>query len=88
MNLSENDPEGRLRFTAFIEGLKQSGWIAGSNVRVDTRWASGDAEKYRKYAAELVALSPAVIMAAGSAALGPLLRATRTVPIVFTQVIE
>ena len=64
------------------------GWTDGRNVRIDTRWGAGDAERIRRYAAELVALAPDVILASGSAAVGPLLQATRTVPIVFVQVTD
>jgi putative ABC transport system substrate-binding protein len=61
------------------------GWADGRNVRIDIRWSGGDADRFRKYAAELVALAPDVILAAGGAVVPSLLQATRTVPIVFTQ---
>lgn len=64
------------------------GWSGGRNVLIDTRWASGDPNLIRKYAAELIALAPDVILTAGSATMGPLLQATRTVPIVFTTVLD
>ena len=64
------------------------GWTDGRNVRIDTRWAAGNPDDIRKYAAELVALAPDVILANGSAAAGPLLQATRTVPIVFVNVVD
>ena len=64
------------------------GWTDGRNVRIDIRWGAGDADRIRKYAAELVALAPDVILATGSAAVGPLLQATRTVPIVFVHVAD
>ena len=73
---------------AFLQGLQQLGWIDGRNVRIDTRWAAGDANLIRKYTAELVALAPDVILAPGSTSLGPLLQATRTVPIVFTTLLD
>jgi putative ABC transport system substrate-binding protein len=73
-------------YAAFLQGLQQLGWSEGRNVRIDTRWAAGDAARTRKYAVELVALAPDVILASGSASLGPLLEATRTVPIVFAIV--
>jgi putative ABC transport system substrate-binding protein len=85
MNFAEADPEGRARYAAFLKELQQLGWIDGRNVRIDTRWAAADAGRIRKYAAELVALAPDVILASGGT-LGPLLQATRTVPIVFAQV--
>jgi ABC-type uncharacterized transport system substrate-binding protein len=68
---------------AFLQGLAQSGWITGQNIRIETRWTKFDAEDTRKYAAELVALAPDVILAVGTSTVGPLLRLTRTVPIVF-----
>src|SRR5215469_15250292 len=86
MSTSADDPEGQARLAAFQQGLQQSGWTIGRNVRIDSRWPAGDSERLRRYAAELVALSPDVILAAGSAAAGPLLQATRTVPVVFVIV--
>src|SRR5713101_926948 len=58
MNLAADDPEGQTRITAFVQGLQQLGWSVGRNVRIDTRWGGGDAERFRRYAAELVALAP------------------------------
>jgi putative ABC transport system substrate-binding protein len=86
MSTAADDPEGQARIAAFHQGLQQLGWAIGQNVRIDSRWPAGDAEHFRRYAAELVALSPDVILATGSAAAGPLLQATRTVPIVFVIV--
>ena len=86
MNLAADDLEGRARFTAFVQGLQELGWTDGRNIRIDYRWAAGDADRFRRYAAELVALTPDVILANGSAAAGPLLQATRAVPIVFVLV--
>jgi ABC-type uncharacterized transport system substrate-binding protein len=80
--------EYQVRMAAFLQGLQQLGWSDGRNVRIDTRWAAGDANLVRKYAAELVALGPDVILAPGSTSLGPLLQATRTVPIVFTTILD
>jgi putative ABC transport system substrate-binding protein len=88
MSLTADDPEGQVRLTAFLQGLQQLGWTDGRNVRIDTRWGAGDADRSRRYAAELVALAPDVILASGTSTMGPLLRATRTVPIVFTQVTD
>jgi hypothetical protein len=62
------------------------GWTDGRKVRIDTRWPAGDAERTRRYAAELAELAPDLILASGSAAVGPLLQVTRTVPIVFVIV--
>jgi len=70
---------------AFLQGLRESGWGVGRNVRIDTRWSAGNRDNIRKYAAELVALAPDVILASGGSVVGPLLQATRTVPVVFTQ---
>jgi putative ABC transport system substrate-binding protein len=83
--LAADDQEGKARNAAFVQGLAQFGWTDGSNVRIETR-AAHDAERIRKYTAELVALAPDVIVANGSAIVGPLLQATRTVPIVFVNV--
>ena len=88
MNLAADDPESSARLTAFLQGLQQLGWTDGRNVRIDTRWAAGDADRYRKSATELVALMPDVILATGTSAVAPLQQATRTVPIVFVQVID
>jgi putative ABC transport system substrate-binding protein len=86
MPLIADDPESQARIAAFAQGLQQLGWTIGHNVRIDTRWAAGDAERVRTYAAELVALAPEIIVASGGAAVGPLLQVTRTVPIVFVIV--
>ncbi len=85
MTLAADDPEGQARLTAFVQGLQELGWTDGRNVRIDYRWAAGDAERARRYAAELVALAPDVILAHGGSIVPSLLQATRTVPIVFTQ---
>ncbi len=81
-----DDPVLQLRFAAFQQGLQQLGWIDGRNVRIDYRWGAGNADDIRKYAVELAALAPDVIFAPGGAAMGPLLQATRAVPIVFANV--
>src|SRR5262245_57703443 len=85
MNLAPDDQEGRSRLVAFQEGLRQLGWIEGRNVRLDIRWGSGDAERFRTYSTELVALAPDLILAASGTTVPPLLRVTRRVPIVFVQ---
>jgi putative tryptophan/tyrosine transport system substrate-binding protein len=84
MSTTAEDTEGQARFAAFLQGLRQSGWAVPGNLQIDTRWGSGDADRIRKYAAELLALAPDVILASGGAVAGLLLQATRTVPIVFT----
>jgi putative ABC transport system substrate-binding protein len=88
MPSSADDAEYQARLAAFLHGLQQLGWSDGRNVRIDTRWGAGDANLSRKYAAELIALAPDVILAPSSTSLGPLLRATRTVPIVFTTILD
>ena len=80
-----SDPQVQARYAAFLRGLQQLGWSVGNNVQIDSRWSAGKEEDTSKYAAELVALAPDVIFASGSAAVGPLRSATRTVPIVFVN---
>jgi putative ABC transport system substrate-binding protein len=83
-----DDAQWQARVGAFLQGLGQSGWNIGSNLRIDTRWATTNAAELRRHAAELAALAPDVILAGGTSAFGPLLQATRTVPIVFTIVFD
>jgi putative tryptophan/tyrosine transport system substrate-binding protein len=80
------DPEGQARLAAFQKGLQQMGWSEGRDIRIDVRWSPDDVERTRQYAAELVALSPDVILASGSLSVTELQRVTRTVPIVFAAV--
>jgi putative tryptophan/tyrosine transport system substrate-binding protein len=77
------DSQFQIWFGAFLQGLGQAGWTIGRNVRIDTRWTTTNAAEIRRHAAELAALAPDVILAYGSSTVGPLLQATRTVPIVF-----
>src|SRR5262245_41261273 len=84
--LAADDAWAQTRNGAFLQGLQQAGWTIGRNVQIETRWAAGDADRLRTYAAELVALGPDVIMTTGNAGAAPLLQATRTVPIVFVIV--
>jgi putative ABC transport system substrate-binding protein len=86
--LPPNDLEGMARHAAFVQALRELGWIEGRNIAIDVRWAAGDAERIRSYVAELLALKPDVILATGASSVGPLQRATRTVPIVFAQVTD
>jgi putative ABC transport system substrate-binding protein len=86
MNLAENDAESAARIAAFLQGLRELGWTDGRNVRIDTRWAAGDAERARRYAMELVALAPDVILAVSSVSLAAVQQVTRTMPIVFVNV--
>ena len=88
MGQAADDPQGKARVTAFLQGLQQLGWTDGRNAQIDIRWSRGNADEIRRYAAELVALAPDVILGSGSPAVGPLLQATRTVPIVFAAVID
>jgi putative ABC transport system substrate-binding protein len=81
-----DDSEYPILVKAFVQGLEQLGWTDGSNIRIDIRWAGGGVGTNRKYAEELVALAPDVIMAAGNSSAGPMLQATRTIPVVFTIV--
>ena len=83
-----DDAEYQARMAAFLQGLQQLGWSDGRNVRIDIRYAAGDANLIRKYVAELIALAPDVILAPGSTTVGPLLQATRTVPIVFATLLD
>ena len=83
-----DDAEYQARMAAFLQELQQLGWSDGRNVRIDTRWAAGDANLFRKYATELVAFEPDVILAPGSTSLGLLLQTTRTVPIVFATILD
>ena len=83
-----DDPEEQARLAAFVQGLQELGWTEGRNVRIDYRWAAGDADRSRTYAAELVALAPDVIVAAGSQSVAALEQTTRTVPIVFASVVD
>ena len=85
MSAGADDAVSQVRYAAFLQGLRQSGWEVGRNVRIDTRWAAGGADTTRQSAAELVALSPDVILASGSVSTGPLLQATRSIPIVFVH---
>jgi putative tryptophan/tyrosine transport system substrate-binding protein len=80
---AEDDKDAQVRNVAFLQGLQESGWIEGRNMRIDYRWGTGDADRNRGNATELVALAPDVILAVGTPTLEPLQRATRKVPIVF-----
>ena len=88
MAVAADDLQGQARLTAFVQGLQQLGWTDGRNLRIDTRWAAGDPDRLRRYAAELVALPPDAIFVSGGSGMAPMLQATRTVPIVFAQVTD
>src|SRR5262245_23482739 len=85
MNLEEGDRVGKARLATFVNGLRQAGWTDG-NLHIAVRWGAGDASLFHKYAGELVALSPEVILAGSGATMPALQQATRSVPIVFTLV--
>jgi len=88
ISLASDDAEGQARVAAFHQGLQQLGWTVGRNVQIDYRWGAGNADRIRKFAAELVALAPDVILASGSPSVAALQEATRTVPVVFVTVVD
>ena len=88
MPWEENDPEGRRRHSAFIQALADLGWTDGRNVRIDPRWASGDIDRMRALAHELVGLQPDIILTQGATATAAFQRETRTIPIVFASVAD
>ena len=83
---NEGDPEGRSRVSAFQEALREAGWVEGRNIRIDYRWAGGDSDRIRGYAAEIVGLAPEAILGASTPVLAALRNETKTIPIVFTGV--
>jgi putative tryptophan/tyrosine transport system substrate-binding protein len=86
MHLAADDPEGQRRVAAFLQGLQEAGWAVGRNVDIDMRWAAGEADRYRRYAMEIVALTPDVIVTSATPSIRAMQQATRTVPIVFVLV--
>jgi putative ABC transport system substrate-binding protein len=86
MYLAADDPDSKALVAAFARGLQELGWIEGRNIQIDYRWGGGDLDRVRRYAAELVALAPDVILVTSGSALAALQNATRTVPIVFASV--
>ena len=86
MNLAADDAEGQGRVAAFQQALQQLGWTDGRNVRIDYRWAAGDTGRFRRYAEELLALAPDVVLASATQSVQALQQGTRTVPIVFVNV--
>jgi ABC-type uncharacterized transport system substrate-binding protein len=86
-NFAEDDPGVSARMTAFVQGLQELGWTDGRNIRIDIRYGGGDADRARRYAAELVALAPDVMLASGGSALAAVKNATR-MPIVFVNVTD
>jgi putative ABC transport system substrate-binding protein len=87
-SLAADDPESRGRIEEFRRALQELGWTDGRNIRIDTRWGAGDADRIRRYATELVALAPDAILAIGNSTVTALQQTSRTVPIVFTQVVD
>ena len=87
MNVPADDPESQARVGAIAQGLSELGWTIGRNVRIDYRWAT-DSDRIRRHATELVALAPDVILANATVVMDPLLQATRSVPIVFANVVD
>ena len=83
MNLAADDPVSIARAKAFVEGLQALGWTNGRNVHLDYRWAEGKPDLFQRYASELVALAPEIILTSGGAGIPPVLQATRTIPVVF-----
>jgi putative ABC transport system substrate-binding protein len=88
MNVAADDPQAQARMAAFVQGLQPLGWTVGRNLQIDARWAAADADLFSRYATELVALAPDVILASTSSAVAPLRQATRTVPIVFVLTVD
>jgi putative tryptophan/tyrosine transport system substrate-binding protein len=85
MNTAADDAEGQARLIAFVQGLQQLGWTNNENMRIEIRWGAGDVDLFRRYAGELVALGPDVILAVSGATVPALLATTRNIPIVFAQ---
>jgi putative ABC transport system substrate-binding protein len=88
LNRVADDPEEQARLAAFLQRLQELGWTDGRNVWIDYRWAAADPDRSRTYAAELVALAPDVILAAGSQSVAALQQTATTVPIVFANVVD
>jgi putative ABC transport system substrate-binding protein len=86
MHMAADDPEGQRRVAAFLQGLQEAGWAVGRNVDIDMRWAAGEAERFRRYAMEIIAPTPDVILASATPSVLAVQQATRTVPIVFVLV--
>jgi len=88
MNTSAETPESQSRLALFVQGLREAGWVDGRNIQIETRWAAGDPGRFHKYAAELVALAPDVLLASTTPAVTALHQATRSIPIVFVGVVD
>src|SRR5215831_4834248 len=88
MNRAADNPEGQMRFAAFLQGLQEAGWAVGQNARIDIRWGETDVVRQRTYAAELVASAPGIILAGGTVSVLALQQTGRSVPIVFAAVAD
>ena len=88
MNFASEDSEGKARLKVFSQSLRKAGWIEGENLRTEVRWAGDDAERYHRYARELVDSAPDVILASASQSVAALQQVTQSVPIVFANVID
>src|SRR5262245_22462597 len=88
VDLAESDPEGQARVAALKRGLQDLGWTEGRNLRIESRWAGGEAARMKPLAEELVSLAPEVIVSSGGPTLAALQQATRTIPLVFGQVLD
>jgi putative tryptophan/tyrosine transport system substrate-binding protein len=88
MSATPDDPYQTTYLSAFMQGLQELGWAIGRNVRIDFRWGAGNADLFRKYATELVALAPDVILATAGSIVGALEKESGTIPIVFVTTID
>jgi putative ABC transport system substrate-binding protein len=88
MTVTAEEPQGQAQLAAFAQGLQEFGWTVGRNIRIDYRWGAGDVDRFRKYAAELVALTPDVVLATAGSVVGAFQQASRTVPIVFVTTVD
>jgi putative tryptophan/tyrosine transport system substrate-binding protein len=88
MNRAADDPQGQARLAAFQQGMQQLGWTDGGNVRIDVRWGADDVDRERRYAAELIALAPDIVLASGTLSVTAFQHVSRTLPIVFVGVTD
>jgi putative ABC transport system substrate-binding protein len=88
MSTAADDTQGQAWSATFAQGLQQLGWEVGGNIRIDYRWGAADTERFRKYAAELVALGPDVILGTAASIVAALQQVSRTIPIVFVSTID
>ena len=88
MATAADDTQGQAWSAAFVQGLQQLGWEVGGNIQIDYRWGAGDTERFRKYAAELVALGPDLILGTAASIVAALQQVSRTIPIVFVSTVD